>query len=65
MTLSTRPAAPVPGDPPSRSDEFVRGLSEAIGGPLGTHATRATGTSRYYGVARIVLALLCLTLAAH
>jgi len=52
-------------DQPSRSDEFVRGMSEAIGGPLGTHATKTSGTSRYYIVARIVLALVCLTLAAH
>jgi uncharacterized membrane protein len=66
VTLSTRPAAPPPGDQPSRSDEFVRGLSEAIGGPLGTHATRSSsGTGRYYSVARIVLALICFTLAAH
>jgi len=65
VTLSTRPAAPTPGDQPSRSDEFVRGLSEAIGGPLGAHATRTAGPSRYYSVARIVLALVCFTLAAH
>lgn len=60
-----RPAAPPPVDQPARSDEFVRGLSEAIGGPLGTHATRSSGGARYYTVARIVLALVCLTLAAH
>src|SRR5207253_2089690 len=56
---------PPPVDQPARSDEFVRGLSEAIGGPLGTHATRSSGGARYYTVARIVLALVCLTLAAH
>jgi uncharacterized membrane protein len=65
VTLSTRPAAPPPDDQPSRSDEFVRGLSEAIGGPLGRHASRTSGPSRYYSVARVVLALICLTLAAH
>ena len=30
-------------DHPSRSDGFVRGLSEAIGGPLGDHAVAWTG----------------------
>ncbi len=65
MTLGVRPADPPPADLPSRSDEFVRGLSEAIGGPLGTHATKTAGSNRYHRVARIVLALVCLTLAAH
>jgi uncharacterized membrane protein len=65
VTLSARSAAPAASDQPSRSDEFVRGLSEAIGGPLGVHATRNSGATRYYSVARIVLALICLTLAAH
>ena len=64
MTLST-PRNRVPVDPPSRSDEFVRGLSEMIGGPLGTHASKSAGGRRYVNAARIVLALLCLTLAAH
>ena len=65
MNVGTRPAEPAPVDQPARSDEFVRGLSEAIGGPLGTHATKASSRGRYFGVARIVLALVCLTLAAH
>jgi uncharacterized membrane protein len=66
VTLSTRPAdsAPLP-DQPAHSDEFVRGMSEAIGGPEGVHAAKGSGPSRYYTVARIVLALVCLTLAAH
>jgi uncharacterized membrane protein len=51
--------------PPSRSDEFVRGLSEVIGGPVGEHATHRRAGSRYQVVARIVLALLCLTFVAH
>jgi uncharacterized membrane protein len=57
-------------DSPAASDGFVRGLSEAIGGPLGEHAT---GRSRppgnrpgwFWSAARIVLALTCLTLALH
>ncbi|WP_433388865.1 glycosyltransferase family 87 protein [Micromonospora sp. KLBMP9576] len=56
-------------DHPSRSDGFVRGLSGAIGGPLGDHAValdRPTGReSRFWTAARIVLALTCLTLALH
>ncbi len=52
-------------DLPSHSDEFVRGLSEAIGGPVGTHATKRSRSGWYYNAARIVLALACLTLAAH
>jgi uncharacterized membrane protein len=66
VTLGTRPAAPPPLiDQPARSDEFVRGMSEAIGGPLGTHASRTRGSFRYHTIARIVIALVCLTLAAH
>jgi uncharacterized membrane protein len=66
--LSTSPAEslePTAPDQPSHSDEFVRGLSEAIGGPVGTHATKRPLSSWYYNAARIVLALVCLTLAAH
>lgn len=62
---------PPPGiDHPSRSDGFVRGLSEAIGGPLGEHAVsfdrpaRQSG-SRFWAASRIVLALTCLVLALH
>jgi uncharacterized membrane protein len=56
-------------DDPARSDGFVRGLSEAIGGPIGEHATRSS-TSRYGGprfwtAARVVLALVCLTMSLH
>jgi uncharacterized membrane protein len=51
---------------PGRSDVFVRGLSEAIGGPLGEHAVRPSARSgRFWTVSRIVLALTCLTLALH
>ncbi|HYN93304.1 MAG TPA: glycosyltransferase 87 family protein [Pilimelia sp.] len=55
-------------DHPSRSDRFVGGLSESIGGPLGTHAGGADGSpgrNRFWTAARIVLALTCLTLALH
>ncbi|MFV2008387.1 MULTISPECIES: glycosyltransferase family 87 protein [unclassified Micromonospora] len=58
-----------PVDHPSRADRFVRGLSEAIGGPLGRHAAgqdRPAGRpGRFWTAARIVLALICLSLAAH
>ncbi|HEX5598400.1 MAG TPA: hypothetical protein VFX61_20645, partial [Micromonosporaceae bacterium] len=55
-------------DRPSRSDGFIRGLSEAIGGPLGEHAVKRTPgrwDGRFWTVTRIVLALTCLTLALH
>ena len=58
-------------DAPSRSDTFVRGLSEVAGGPLGTHAVRrsagsgALGTGRFWTAARVVLALACLTMVLH
>ncbi|HEY3007934.1 MAG TPA: glycosyltransferase 87 family protein [Micromonosporaceae bacterium] len=61
---------PGPVDAPSRSDGFVRGLSEAIGGPLGDHAvdrdaSDGGGSRRFWTAARIILALTCLTLALH
>ncbi|MFR9774516.1 glycosyltransferase family 87 protein [Micromonospora sp. MS34] len=56
-------------DHPSRSDGFVRGASELFGGPLGDHAValdRPAGREgRFWTAARIVLALVCLTLALH
>lgn len=56
-------------DHPSRSDGLVRGVSEVIGGPLGDHAValdRPAGREgRFWTAARIVLALVCLTLALH
>jgi uncharacterized membrane protein len=61
VTLSTLPQ-PAPAEPPSRNDEFVRGLSEVIGGPLGAHAVRRASGRWYRQAARIVLALICLTL---
>jgi uncharacterized membrane protein len=59
------PDEPLPVDHPSRSDPFVRGLSEAIGGPLGLHATERNRDGRFWTASRIVLALICLTLALH
>jgi uncharacterized membrane protein len=63
------PAVGTPIDAPSRSDRFVGGLSEAIGGPLGEHAVRQPATGwwpgRFWSAGRIVLALTCLTLALH
>jgi uncharacterized membrane protein len=61
---------PAPVDHPSRSDGFVRGLAEAIGGPLGEHAVGvdrgpAGRNARFWTAARIVLALTILTLALH
>jgi len=73
--MSVQPPAdidrPDPVDHPGRSDGFVRGLAEAIGGPLGEHAVgvdRASArwnSDRFWTAARIVLALTCLTLALH
>ncbi len=52
---------------PAREDGFVRGLSEAIGGPRGEHAVPETPSrgGRFWTAARIVLALTCLMLALH
>lgn len=50
-------------DSPSRSDGFVGGLSELIGGRLGQHVAPYRRSVRYVGL--IVVALTCLTLALH
>ena len=50
-------------DAPSRSDGFVGGVSELIGGRLGGHVAPLRRSVRYVGL--IVLALTCLTLALH
>ncbi|HET8660076.1 MAG TPA: glycosyltransferase 87 family protein [Micromonosporaceae bacterium] len=53
-------------DEPARSDPFVSGLSEVIGGPLGVHAVRrGAGGRGFWTAARVVLALACLTLTLH
>lgn len=48
---------------PGQTDGFVRGASEAIGGPLGQHATRPS--HRFWVVVRVVIAITCLTLTLH
>ncbi|MEV1146028.1 glycosyltransferase 87 family protein [Micromonospora sp. NPDC049799] len=71
--MSTKPTRGIDDagapDHPSRSDDFVRGVSGVIGGPLGDHAValdRPAGRERRFWTAtRIVLALVCLTLALH
>jgi uncharacterized membrane protein len=50
-------------DVPTRDDNFVRGVSESIGGPLGVHAARPG--RRFWAVARIVIALTFFTLMLH
>jgi uncharacterized membrane protein len=66
--MSVQPSSdteqPEKPDLPGRSDGFVRGLSEAIGGPLGEHAVRSDSRpGKFWTASRIVLALTCLTLA--
>ncbi|MBT8224798.1 MAG: DUF2029 domain-containing protein [Dactylosporangium sp.] len=59
-------ATPESTDEPARSDAFVGGLSEAVGGPPGEHAARPIATcGRFWNVTRIVLALTCLMLSLH
>ena len=50
-------------DVPTRDDNFVRGVSESIGGPLGVHADPPW--SPLLDVVRIVIALTCLTFTLH
>jgi uncharacterized membrane protein len=50
---------------PSEEDAFVRGLSEAIGGPLGEHAARPRAGDRIWTTSRIVIALAVLVFAIH
>jgi uncharacterized membrane protein len=64
MSAQSTPDTDRPESLPADSDGFVRGLSEAIGGPLGSHAVRpGQRPGRFWSAARIVLALTCLTLA--
>jgi len=63
MSVPSSPETDRP-DLPAESDGFVRGLSQAIGGPLGEHAVRPDARrDRFWTVPRIILALLCMTLA--
>jgi uncharacterized membrane protein len=51
---------------PAREDTLVRGLSEAIGGPLGEHAVRRSrGSDRIWTPVRIIMALACMTFGLH
>ena len=60
------PERPDRDELPATSDGFVRGLSQAIGGPLGDHAVRpGARTGRFWTATRIIMALCCLTLALH
>src|SRR5215210_7758102 len=66
--MSTQPAGdidrPDSVSAPATTDGFVRGLTEAIGGSLGSHAVRPDASrGRFWTAARIILALTCLTLA--
>src|ERR1043165_5943360 len=66
MSVPSSPDIDRPDDLPARSDGFVRGLSEAIGGPLGERAGRpGARPGRFWTASRIILALTCLTLALH
>jgi glycosyl transferase family 87 len=61
----TRQDGVVPVDAPSRSDRFVTGLAQVIGGRVGDHATGGPATGGFWTPGRIVLALTCFALAAH
>ncbi|WP_067493817.1 glycosyltransferase family 87 protein [Actinoplanes sp. TFC3] len=51
-------------DQPAKSDGFVRGLSQMIGGPVGSHAVPpGARRGRFWTAPRIIIALVCLTLA--
>jgi uncharacterized membrane protein len=65
MSASVGYDEPAQMDHPSRSDGFVRGLSEAIGGPVGEHAADRSSGGGFWTAARVVVALTCLTLLLH
>lgn len=52
-------------DLPSRSDAFVHGLTEAIGGPLGDHAAPVRRAGRFLTAALVVLGLTVFALLLH
>ncbi|SDT73778.1 glycosyltransferase family 87 protein [Actinoplanes derwentensis] len=62
--MSAQPPTERPDVSSATSDGFVRGLSQAIGGPLGEHAVPPeTRPGRFWTAPRIVMALACLILA--
>ncbi len=50
---------------PSHEDVFVRGLSEAVGGPLGEHASRPPRGSWFWTAPRVVIALAVIVFGLH
>lgn len=62
--MSALPPTERPDVSSATSDGFVRGLSQAIGGPLGAHAVPPEARpGRFWTAPRIVMALACLILA--
>jgi uncharacterized membrane protein len=62
--MSAQPPTERPDVSRATSDGFVRGLSQAIGGPLGAHAVPPDSRpGRFWTAPRIVMALACLILA--
>ncbi|MEV0901540.1 glycosyltransferase 87 family protein [Actinoplanes sp. NPDC049802] len=62
--MSAQPPTDRPDVRSATSDGFVRGLSQAIGGPLGAHAVPPDSRpGRFWTAPRIVMALACLVLA--
>ncbi len=57
--------APATADAPSRSDTFVHGLAEVIGGPVGDHAVGPRRSGRAVSISAIVLGLLLASLLLH
>jgi uncharacterized membrane protein len=50
---------------PTQEDAFLRGLSEAVGGPVGEHAARPARGSRLWTPARVVIVLAVLVFCLH
>jgi uncharacterized membrane protein len=50
---------------PTQEDVFLRGLSEAVGGPVGAHAARPAPGSRLWTPARVVMVLAVLVFCLH
>jgi uncharacterized membrane protein len=50
---------------PSQEDAFVRGISEAVGGPLGEHAARVKVIDRMWTAPRIIIVLAILIFGLH